>query len=138
MNGKFNTKMGTIKNFFPQIWDFFRFLKKDRRGLPSCPPPTPYLRVCHLAILFVLILASYICLFVFQKTCIKVKVQKMFLVTLTWKHADLSNRGLFWKFTEPFFKIAYALSVGFTMKPPGQGVFLCQGQNQLKFCRKSC
>ena len=35
--------MGTIKNFFPQIWDFFRFLKKDRRGLPSCPPPPPAL-----------------------------------------------------------------------------------------------
>ena len=60
--------------------------------------------------------------FVFQKICFKVKVLKMFnIFTDCHEHADLTNGGIF--SLVPFFRRIYALSVGFTLKPPRKSVF---------------
>ena len=53
-----------------------------------------------------------------------------FSLIVTKKHANLSNRGLFWKSLVPFFRRTYALSLGFKMKP--------LRKDQPKFCRKTC
>ena len=39
------------------------------------------------------------------------------------KQVNLANRGLFWKSLVSFFRITYALSVGFKMKPLRESVF---------------
>ena len=51
----------------------------------------------------------------FRKFLSKLKYWKRLKLSLivTWKHADLSNGGLFWKSLVPFFRRTYALSVGF-------------------------
>ena len=38
LNGKFNTKMDTIRTFPPKSGHFFWFSKKGRTGLLLCPP----------------------------------------------------------------------------------------------------
>ena len=48
-----------------------------------------------------------------------------FPVIVTWKHADLSNEGLFWKPLVLFFRRIYALPVGFKMKPLRWSIFQC-------------
>ena len=64
---------------------------------------------------------------VFQKILSRLKYWKSskFPVTVTWKHTDLSNGGLFWKSLALIFRKTYALSVGFKMKPVRKSVFLC-------------
>ena len=60
--------------------------------------------------------------FVFQKICFKVIVLKTFKIsTDCHKHADLTNGGIF--SLVPLFRRIYALSVGFTLKPPRKRVF---------------
>ena len=60
--------------------------------------------------------------FVFQKICFKVKVLKMFnIFTDCHEHADRTNGGIF--SLVPFFRRIYALSVGFTLKPPRKSAF---------------
>ena len=56
--------------------------------------------------------------FVLQKICFKVKVLKTFKISTDYhiKHADLSNKGLFWK--KLSFRRSCTFSVGFKKKPP--------------------
>ena len=61
-----------------------------------------------------------------------------FSVTVTLKHADLSNEGLFWKSPVLFFRIIYGLSASFKMKLLRKSVFQCWDKNQPKFCNKTC
>ena len=61
----------------------------------------------------------------FEKGCFKVKVLKTFKFPLivTWKHANLSNQGLFWKSLVLFFRRFYALTVVFKIQPLRKSVF---------------
>ena len=48
-----------------------------------------------------------------------------FSVIVLWKHASLSNGGLFWKILVTFFTRTYVLSVVFKLKPLRKIFFLC-------------
>ena len=60
-----------------------------------------------------------------RKFVSKLKYWKRLKLSLivTWKPADLSNRGIFWKSLVRFFRRTYALSVGFKMKTLRKSVF---------------
>ena len=77
---------------------------------------------------------------VFQKICFKAKVLKMFKVSTDChiKTCWSLKRRASSKIPSTFFRRAYALSVGFKIKPLRKSIFKCSDKNQLKFCRKTC
>ena len=78
---------------------------------------------------------------VFQKMYFKVKVLKSFNI-FSDCHVIKACWSLKWrvilKSLVSFCRRTYALSVGFKMKPLRKSVFLCEGKDQLSFCRKPC
>ena len=74
-----------------------------------------------------------------QKIHFKVKVLKTFKISSAChiNTCRLSNEGLFWKPLVLFFKVTYAIFVGFKMKTSKRKRFPVLRQNQLKFCPKT-
>ena len=73
-----------------------------------------------------------------RKSISKLKYWKRskFPLTVTLKHADPSNAGLFGKSLVPFIRRTYPLSVGFKMKPLRKNVFQCEDKTNPNFAIK--
>ena len=77
--------------------------------------------------------------FVFQEICFKDKILKTFKISADCRIKtcrSLKRRAIL-KILSNVFRRAYALSIGFKIKPLTKSNFECQDKNQRKFCCKA-